>query len=208
MDSKSGEIFKSDESDAPVVSFKNGNKGGATGQVFEVGDKFIPLKSENPDPVITGHKEAIKDTIKDSDTSKEKFEQLVEKSIVPLYTISTIFPFQFFPKHVMVDLNKVSIVNNLFFFSKRRHSIFIEDVTDVYTDTNLFFATLSIVDRGFIENEIKIPYLHKSEAIKMRRIIQGLLVAHRQKVDLSKLEGTPQIVVKLEALGESHSPDT
>jgi hypothetical protein len=208
MDSKSGEIFNSGDSEVPVVPVKQGIKGGVTGQVFGVGDNFIPLKSENPDPVIAGHKEAVKDSVKNEDSSKEKFEQLVQKSETPLYSISTIFPFQFFPKHIIVDLNKVSIINNLFFFSKRRHSIFIEDVTDVYTDTNLLFASLSVIDRGFIENEIKTSYLHKSEAVKMRRIIQGLLVAHRQKVDLSNLEGTPQLVAKLESLGESHSPDS
>jgi hypothetical protein len=193
-------IFQNTENKTTVVPVSDGTKGGV------VSDKFIPVKSENPDPIMAGHKEAIKDTVKTSDASKEKFEALVEKSETPLYSISTIFPFQLFPKHIVVDLNKVSIVNNIFFFSKRRHSIFIEDVTDVYTDTNLFFAALSIVDRGFVENEIKIYYLRKDEAIKMRRIVQGLLVAHRQKVDLSKLEGTPQLVEKLESLGESHGP--
>jgi 2-keto-4-pentenoate hydratase len=162
---------------------------------------FPPANNENEE-VIQGHKDAVKESTKESQKTIDKFDNLVQLSQAKLFETSTIFPFDLFPTKVIIDLNKVSIVNKLFWGSQTIHSVFIADVTDVLVHTSFFFATLEIVDAGFIENSIKIERLNISDARRARRIIQGLVIAKKQDIDLSKLD-IPDLVSKLETLGES-----
>jgi hypothetical protein len=97
-------------------------------------------------------------------------------------------------------MNKVDFVFRTFFYSEHIHSVMIQDVTDVIVETGFFFAKLKLVDRGYTEGIIEIDYLNRDEAITARRIIQGLVIANEQKIDLIQLD--PQEVRdKIEALG-------
>ncbi|MBI3954649.1 hypothetical protein HY333_01255 [Candidatus Collierbacteria bacterium] len=157
-----------------------------------------------PDSIISqGHQEAVKDLIKEADKNVQKFESIANRSATELYRLSTVFPFDFFPDTIIIDLAKVSLVTRVFFFTERIHSVFIQDILDVFIETSLFFATLNIVDQGFVENLITIRYLKKDQAIKARRIIQGLVVARKQGIELSALIPTSDLVSKLENIGSA-----
>lgn len=116
----------------------------------------------------------------------QKLEDLAEKSDQILLKISTVFPFTFFVNDIIVDPYKVNIIFRNFFWSEQIHSVMIRDILDVVVETSIFFATLRIVDQGYTENSINITYLWKKDALEARKIIQGLIVAHRQGIDMSK----------------------
>lgn len=131
----------------------------------------------------------------------EEIEELIEHSEKPIFELSTIFPLDLFPDKLTIDINKINLLSSEFFASGRVHSVMIKDVGDVFIDTDLFFAKLTIIDKGFTENSISLKYLKKKDASKARRIVQGLVVANEQKIDLSQF--TPEdLATKLEELGK------
>lgn len=132
----------------------------------------------------------------------EKLMDLVEKSREPLLQIKTIIPFNPFPDEIIIDINKVNIINRYFFWSRHIHSVYIKDISDVIVETGLIFSTLKIVDVGFTENSIDIKYLSTGGAIKARKIIQGLVVAHKNGIDPSKYEFS-DLSDQLEELGKA-----
>jgi hypothetical protein len=119
---------------------------------------------------------------------KAELNALVEKTSKCLIKVSTVFPFDFFPDFITVDANQVNIVIREFFWSERRHSIHIRDILDIFVDTSLFFSTIRITDKSYTADSTEIKFLKRKDAIKLRSIIQGLIVAHRSQLDLSKIE--------------------
>lgn len=162
------------------------------------------LRDPKPDGYFRSEEEGLLDgtneTTKEHEKQNNKFQELVQKSDKILFRIRAVFPFDLFPDEVIVDVNKVNIIQNSF-LSKNMHSVFIKDISDVVVQTGILFACLSIIDFGFVENTIDIRYLDISKALEARRIIQGLVVSSRQGIDLSKVEVT-DLRRKVEKLGE------
>lgn len=121
------------------------------------------------------------------EVANQKLEDLADKSDTILLKVSTVFPFTFFVNDIIIDPYKVNIIFREFFFSEHIHSIMVKDILDVVVETSLLFATVKIVDQGYVENTVDIAYLKKDDALRVRKIIQGLVIAHRQAVDLSVL---------------------
>ncbi len=136
----------------------------------------------------------------------QKLDDLAGKSDSVLLKVSTFWPFTFFVNDIIIDPYKVNIIFREFFWSEHIHSVMIKDILDVVVDTSIFFATITIVDQGYIENSICITYLKRKDALKARKIIQGLIIAHRQSVDLSVLK-TSQIKDQAEELGKVKGVD-
>lgn len=153
------------------------------------------------DPVKKGHFDAIKDTVKDKEKAKKKFEDLVQRTTKILFEVKSTFPFDLFPDKLTIDVNKVNINLKEFFGTGRVHSVSIKDISDVFVDSGPIFSTLKIIDAGFIENTINVRHLKKKEALKARSIIQGLIVAQKQEIPLDAIEDLPDLIEKLEKLG-------
>lgn len=147
---------------------------------------------------MTPDKEAI---------ANQKLDDLAEKSDSILLKISTVWPFTFFTHDIIIDTYKVNIVFRNFFWSEQIHSVMIRDVLDIVVETSIFFATLKIVDQGYIENSIDIQYLKRKDAMEARKIIQGLIVAHRQGVDLSTVKPF-DVKSKVEEVGKVKEIDS
>lgn len=130
----------------------------------------------------------------------KKLDDLAQKSQEPLLKIRTAIPLDPFPNEIIIDTNKINIIIRYFFASAHIHSVFIKDVSDVIVETSLIFSTLKLVDVGFTENSIDMSFLRNKDAIKARKIIQGLVVAQKNGVDLAKYEGE-DLVLKLEQIG-------
>src|SRR5579871_70111 len=64
-----------------------------------------------------------------------------------LYTISTVFPIEFFPTKISIEKTKVNIVRDIFFGAKEVESILISEISNVEVFTSLFFATLQLTVR-------------------------------------------------------------
>lgn len=155
------------------------------------------------DLVNDGQNEALKEEAKDKAQNDQKLEKLLDKSSNVLIKLSSIWPFDLFPKDIIVDTNKINIIYREFFFSERQRSILLKNVTDVFVDLDLWFASMKLIDRSYAENVLVIKYLPKADAIKARRIIQGLIVAVQNGIDLNTINST-ELLSKIEELGKTN----
>lgn len=132
-------------------------------------------------------KEAEKILVKERLRNDELLNELVDRAHTVLYKTKSVFPFDFFPDEISISLTKITIVNRQFFSSGSTQSVYIRDIMDVIVDSGPFFATLKIVDVSFAENKLTVEYLSKTDALKARRIIEGLTVASKMNIDLTKV---------------------
>lgn len=132
-------------------------------------------------------------------SDSKKMDMLVEKAQNPLLRIKTAIPFNPFPDEVVVDINKVDIIYREFFGSQQVHSILIENISDVLVETSPFFATLKLI-HTYYEEPIEVSYLKNHEASKAKKIIEGLVVAHKNNIALENLE-SEDLIEKMETIG-------
>lgn len=189
---------------------QKGERGGNYTDNFNKGHKvnnYPMTKDQEKGDHVEVVKEAIKNVLKEEKKEqKDKFNELVQNSRRILFRAKNIFPFDLFPDEIVITNNKVDVITKEFFWSGRVHSISIPDITDVFLDSGPFFASLKIVDVGFVENSIDIKYLKKSDAQTARRIIQGLVVVEKEKIDVSQIEDK-NLVEKIEAVGDSKAQE-
>lgn len=156
----------------------------------------INFTNQNP-----SRKTALEEEYKDDVKNQEKLKNLLDTTNNVLYTVSTIFPFKFFPTKIIVEPQKVNIVNEYFILSSETRSVMINDIAEVFLNTDLFFSSITIVDKNFVENKIHINFLPKKKGKIARHIITGLVTATKQEIDLSKINA-PDLAEKMRQVGE------
>ncbi|PIP85923.1 hypothetical protein COY48_04410 [Candidatus Collierbacteria bacterium CG_4_10_14_0_8_um_filter_43_86] len=167
-----------------------------TGKVTVSSNKTQSLMASDS---ISGQKEAIV-VNNDSRTDKVLVAKLVKKSNRILVTIRTHrFPFDFFPDTLNIEESRLTIINRTFFLSSQVHSVDIKDISNIFVNTAPFFAQLVIVSKTFTRNEIKIKYLRISEAVMVRRIIEGLRTFIIKQIDTSGYS-KEELIAKLKQL--------
>lgn len=125
---------------------------------------------------------------------------LVKKSNRILVTISTHkLPFDLFPDTVNVEEGRITVITRNFFFSSQIHSVDIKDISNIFINVAPFFAELVIVSKTFARNEIRIKGLRKDEAVRVRRIVEGLRIFESKQIDTSTYT-KEELVAKLEQL--------
>lgn len=128
---------------------------------------------------------------------------LVKKSNRILATIATHkFPIDLFPDTMNVEEGRITVITRNFFFSSQIYSVDIKNIANVLINTAPFFAQLVIVSKTFTENEIKIKYLWKEQAVEIRRIIEGLRIFETEGVDTS-IFSKKELIAKLMALSKT-----
>ncbi len=131
---------------------------------------------------------------------KSVVEGLVRKSNRILVSVSSHkFPFDFFPDTINVEDGRLTVITRDFFFSSRVHSVDIKDISNIFINTKMFFAQLVVVSKTFKNNEIKIEHLKKSEAVYVRRLIEGLRSFSSKNIDTSTYS-EQELIHKLEQL--------
>ncbi len=129
----------------------------------------------------------------------DTIRRLREKSNRTIATISSVFPFDFFPNTIEVEENKINVILRQFFGCSRTHSIDMRDIANIFIETAPFFATIRITTRNFVENDVTIQWLKRREAIYARNIMEGLRIFSQERVDTSKYE-LSDLVKRLEDL--------
>ncbi len=137
-------------------------------------------------------------------TKKELDDQtvsdLVKKSNRRIITISSTFPWDIFPNTIVVEESRITFKFSQL-FSSQSHSVEIKDISNVFIESSLFFATLQIVSRTYVKNDIKIGKLNKKRALAVQKIIEGLRTFSEHNINTSAYE-IEELVSKI---GEFHS---
>ncbi len=147
--------------------------------------KYGKQQQKNDNPIPNLKDETHSAEIKISDPSRT-LEEIAVNSARIVYHIQTVFPFVVFTDEVIADEEKLSVVIGRFFKSGYMRSVMLKDIANVSVDTSILFASLTIIDRNFIQDPLVVKYLKKNEALRMRRILMGLIIANNNKVSLSE----------------------
>src|SRR3989344_8165156 len=127
---------------------------------------------------------------------------LVKKSNRILASISShAFPIDLFPDTINIEEGRITIINR-HFLSSEIHSVDIKDISNIFINTSIIFSQLVIISKTFEENEIKIRNLRISEAVYVRKIIEGLRTFESKKINTSNYS-TEDLVAKLEELSKT-----
>lgn len=128
---------------------------------------------------------------------------LVKKSNRILASISTHkFPIDLFPDTLNVEEGRIAIITRNFFFSSQVQSVDIKNIANVFINMAPFFAQLVIVSKTFTENEVRLKYLWKEQAIEIRRIIEGLRTFVSEGIDTS-VYTKKELIAKLKELSNT-----
>ncbi len=127
-------------------------------------------------------------------------DDLVKKSNRTIISITSIFPWDFFKNTIEVEESRVIFKFDQY-LSSQTHSVDIKDISNVFLESSMFFATLQVVSRTFVQNDIKIGKLNIAKAKKVQSIIEGLRTFAENKINTANYE----IDELIEKIGEFHS---
>lgn len=145
----------------------------------------------------------IKEAVANAKQDKILVASLIRKSNRILATISTHkFPFDIFPDTINVEEGRVNVIIRNFFFSSQVYSVDLKNISNILINTAPFFAQLVIVSKTFAENEISINNLWISDAVYVRRLIEGLRVLDSNQIDTS-VYSKHDLISKLEELSKT-----
>lgn len=133
-------------------------------------------------------------------------DKIAQSTEDKLYELSSVFPFDLFPNKVIIGQKQIILIYKQFFFASQVYNFLIQDILAPVVSSSVFFATLRIElgPGGFKQNPPSIRYLKKNEALKARRIIMGLIICNKEKIDLSGLSPS-EIAEKTEEIGKFKS---
>lgn len=114
--------------------------------------------------------------------------KMVTRSNEILASATAVFPFNLFPDTVTLDRTKVTITKRTFFWSAEVLSIRIEDILNVSTGVGPFFGSLTIASRVMSTvDHFKIDYFWRKDAIKLKHMIQGYVIAQHNNIEVAHL---------------------
>jgi len=113
---------------------------------------------------------------------------MVKRSHQVLASVRTVFPMTLFPNSIVLDRSKITIIERNFFWSAKVMSIQIEDILNVSNSVGPLFGSLTIASRVMSSvDHFQINYLWRGDAIFLKHIIQGYVIAKNNHIDTSNL---------------------
>lgn len=132
--------------------------------------------------------------------TKEELREAIVGSNQILAVATTVLTL--FPDTLTVDRAKLTITKRTFFSTAEVMSIRIEDVLNVTATVGPFLGTVKIVSRVFnAEKPFHVGRFWRNDALKLKRITQGYIIALQRNIDCSSL-ATPELSRMLDQLGE------
>lgn len=121
--------------------------------------------------------------------------------------VKSVFPITLFPTTVTLDRAKITITERNFFKAGEILTIRVEDILNVTAQVGPFFGSTKITTRFFNpERPYVVENLNRSDALKLKRVVQGYLIARQNKIDCSKLT-TQELRRTLDELGKVDAPE-
>jgi hypothetical protein len=134
-------------------------------------------------------------------TAKELVDAIGNSHDV-LVRVQTVFPFKLFPTIISVDRTKVTITERDMFKSGEVFSVRIEDILNITAHVNPILGSVKIATRFFNpEKPYIVDSLSRKDALKIKRIVQGYLIARQREIDCSSLP-TRELATMLDELGK------
>jgi hypothetical protein len=133
--------------------------------------------------------------------ARKELQRAIGHSNEILASAQTVFPFTLFPDSITIDRGKLSIAHRSFFRAAEATSIRIEDILNTTANVGPLFGSVKITTRFFGTNkDYQINYLKRSDALKIKHILQGYIIALQEKIDCSALS-TAELSRMLQEIG-------
>lgn len=163
-------------------------------QRFVEARTHLPLSKNKKEPsLISRPNERMEEEI-------TKLKEIVQKTQSTLIAARAVFPLDLFPDSITIDRKKITITHRRFFSLKQTVSVQHTDVTNVQAAIGPIFGSLVITSEHFINNTQTIHYLWKRDVIAIQELIQGMITAHREGVEMDDIDNK-ELVKLLTNLG-------
>lgn len=117
-----------------------------------------------------------------------KLKRMVKRSHQVLASVRTVLFMTIFPDSIVVDRSKISIIKRNFFWNSNVISFQIEDVLNVSCSVGPLFGSLTLASRVMSTvDHFNVNYLWRNDAIFMKHLIQGHIIAKNNKLKTDKL---------------------
>lgn len=115
-------------------------------------------------------------------------KEMVKLSNEVLASARTVFPIDPFPDTVVLDRTTLNITKRTFFFSNDTFGIRIEDILNAQVNVGPFLGSLTIASRILSsEDHFTINNLWRKDAIHLKHMIQGYIIALHNEIEISHL---------------------
>jgi hypothetical protein len=101
--------------------------------------------------------------------------------------VKAIFPLDLFPDTIIMDRQKLTVVNRTFFNSAHTVSVQLKNIRNVESELGPLYGSVTITSKQFANNTYTIKHLRRSDIVNLQRSVQGAMVAHEEKIDTSKI---------------------
>lgn len=143
------------------------------------------------------HKSKGNDPVKDL----ERLKDAVTTSLPTIIKAKAVFPFDLFPDTISIDRKKVTVVHRTFFFMQQTISVQLQDIKNVEANLGPFFGSLIMTSQHFKNNVQHINFLKRSEVVEVQHILQGIIAAVNEKIDIASID-ISKLRTMLKELGE------
>ena len=110
--------------------------------------------------------------------------------------------FGFFPDTITLDRAQLTITKRTFMRVAEVTSMRIEDILNVVVSVGPFFGHIKFFSRTAAIQPCEIAYLWRSDAMRLKRIAQGYVIAIQREIDCSHMS-TAELVNQLEQLDQT-----
>jgi hypothetical protein len=139
---------------------------------------------------------------KDSEDQSAKLKQAASQAHQVLANATAVFPFDLFPNEIVLDRTKITIRLRKFFMTEKIVSVRIEDVLNVSVSLGPLFGTLTISSRVMNSTDhFDIGFLRRKEAMYLKKIIQGYVIAEHDDMKVGHLS-KEELIKTLCEIGE------
>ncbi len=164
-------------------------------------DSEDELRKGNKSQQDTGSEQKQQDKITTDAERDDKLKKILAESNEVLASANTVFPFSLFPDSVVLDRTKVTITRRNFFFSSEVMSMRIDDILNVTTSVGPFLGSVTLAGRVLSsEDHFTITNFWRNDAIHLKHIIQGYIIARHNNIDCEHL-GKEELIATLTRLG-------
>lgn len=149
-------------------------------------------KSTDPNRIVTGGSGKFEHgpiaNYTETESNPALIKDMVKLSNEVLASAKTVFPIDPFPDSVVLDRTTLNITKRTFFFSNDTLSIRIEDILNAKVNVGPFLGSLTIASRILSsEDHFTINNLWRKDAIHLKHMIQGYIIALHNEIEISHL---------------------
>ena len=170
-------------------------------QEKERNKKILDNKEEFKSSSIEVKQNSKINQVRKIENDRRTIADMVHNSNTILMSITSVFPFDFYPTTINVEATRVTIINRQLFASQV-HSIDIKDICSVFIETGILFAAITLISTTYSQKKLVVTKLWKKEAILLRRIIEGLRMFEKNNINTTNFSRV-ELLSKLKELSET-----